>query len=119
MHISLNLVGKIRIVKVPAGEAPMAIRKKWIGIEIPCLFYVPHAFGSGVLSKKASSQGPMYVVLQTQAVEALARVHPETLVYWARIGYPRSQRAVWLFDATSVVVIQKVLSYARITGEIN
>ncbi len=112
-------LGKIRITSVPNGEAPEDIKRKWIGVEIPCLCSHSAAFGSGALTKTPIGARSSFVVLQTHALEALARTAPEAVQWWNSIGYPKDETATWLFDQGCAEVLKEPLSWAKISGQVN
>ena len=118
-ELNAELIGRIRITSTPDGEAPLEIREKWIGIEMPCLYYDGHAHASGVVSKKYRGAQASYVVFQKDAIDALAHVHPEAAQWWNSVGYPTHEEARRLFNAESISVVKEVLSLAQITGAVN
>lgn len=82
--------GSIRIVSVPPGFAPEAIRKQWVGIRIPLAtkkerrLNPPSRFGIG-----SSNQGG-FLVLRSKAVEALRDAGRNRAAdYWGdtQLGY--------------------------------
>lgn len=36
MSSMTEATGRIRIIKIPGGDAPEVIREKWVGLELPC-----------------------------------------------------------------------------------
>ncbi|HYM32880.1 MAG TPA: hypothetical protein VEU47_16380 [Candidatus Cybelea sp.] len=89
---------KIRIVRVPPGEAPLWVREKWVGLELPLAFRgrKPHKhFTSGVLS---ASRNPFvtafrmllgrldrqagYAVDAVAALAVLERSAPDAARWW-------------------------------------
>jgi hypothetical protein len=86
----------IRIVSVPPGEAPLAIREAWIGLELPSLRKQPGRYlGSGVLSGPRSLAQSLirlltfrttlhggYIVPALPAVEILERSNPAAARWW-------------------------------------
>lgn len=72
--------GSIRITKVPDGEVPVEIRNYWVGLVLPVVEITDEI--SGV---------PMYVVLQSVALEALSQKSPTTLTWWESNGFPRAE----------------------------
>ena len=62
--------GKIKIVSIPAGEAPLHIRKKWLGLKLPVCFIHNEGGATGVLTGQAvPNEGIVYSVVQTDAIE--------------------------------------------------
>ena len=98
----------IRIVRTPPGEAPLWVREKWVGLELPLASgdYGPrHAYTSGVLSGPRNRLIALvwlllgrlphqsgYAVEAVTAVAILANVAPDAASWW-RQNVPRSQRA--------------------------
>ena len=86
----------IRIVSVPPGEAPIAIREAWVGLELPSLRKRPGRYlGSGVLSGPRSIAESLirlltfraafhggYIVPVLPAVEVLERSDPAAARWW-------------------------------------
>lgn len=110
--------GSIKIVKVPEGEAPLAIREKWIGIQIPTVcFESRSADDHGVISHQLVPEEPRYVVLQTEAVTALEKNDVATATWWKNHGFPVAGDC-FCFKADEVVEIEPVSprSYKTILG---
>jgi hypothetical protein len=87
--------GYIRIVKTPAGEAPLEIRKAWVGLVLPCdpFFGYPDSADPerGVVSGKAELRNrPGFSVEQDAAIAILERHAPEAAEWWRGFGFPRS-----------------------------
>jgi hypothetical protein len=98
----------IRIVRTPRGEAPLWVREKWVGLELPLASgdHGPrHAYTSGVLSGPRNRLIALvrlllgrlphqsgYAVEAVTAVAILANVAPDAASWW-RQNVPRSQRA--------------------------
>ena len=119
----------IRIVRTPPGEAPLWVREKWVGLELPLASddYRPrHAYTSGVLSGPSNRlialvrllRGRLpyqsgYAVEALTAVAILANVAPDAASWW-RQNVPRSQRAgrKFMFHS-SVCEIVNVASEAK------
>ncbi len=114
-----ELRGRIRITAVPDGDAPLKIKEQWIGVDMRCLWYRQSSFGKHVVSKKPAQTGPVYVVLQKDALDALTQVAPEATKWWNNAGYPESDMGIWLFNAESVTVLEAVPSWSELAGEVN
>ena len=87
----------VRIVAVPPGEAPLWVRQKWVGLELPVMRYAAHrkflAFGvlsiprswpaqwAGILRGQAERVAG-YAVEAAPAVGILAKVSPEAAAWW-------------------------------------
>ena len=88
--------GRIRIVAVPAGEAPQWVREKWVGLELPLTLRSAHKFHTfGVLTGPRgffaglwrlvagrSTRRRGYAVEVAAALTALERIHPDAAVWW-------------------------------------
>jgi hypothetical protein len=86
----------VRIVDVPPGEAPLWVREKWVGLELPLARHSPgEHFAFGVLSMPggllaqiwALARGRAnritgYVVEGARAVDILERSSPEAAAWW-------------------------------------
>jgi hypothetical protein len=87
----------VRIVAVPPGEAPLWVRQKWVGLDLPVMRYAVHrkfhAFGA--LARPRSWPAQWAAVLRGQAeliagyaVEAApavgirSKVSPEAAAWW-------------------------------------
>ena len=100
--------GKIRIVSVPAGEAPLEIRQKWVGVEIPTVcFESATQDARGVLSKTRQAPVAQYLVLQTAALEALAKHDPAAAAWWQKAGFPVPEKCFG-FKPEEVLEIEPV-----------
>jgi hypothetical protein len=80
-----NAAGSIRIVSLPPGEAPFAIRLAWVGLELPLAGGQSRAetlSASGVLSEESVEATPAYAVEGSVAVQRLNLVSPEAAAWW-------------------------------------
>jgi hypothetical protein len=89
-------MASIRITRTPPGEAPVAIREAWVGLELPLLRDKPLRYlGSGVLSGPRSLVATLlhlitfrlkvytaYVVPSLAAIEILERADPAAARWW-------------------------------------
>ena len=87
----------VRIIAIPPGEAPLWVREKWVGLELP-LARGPSAgrfHGFGVLSGPSTCLRQIWAILSgrahrtlgypvdaTQALEILAKSSPEAAAWW-------------------------------------
>lgn len=99
-------MASIRIINVPPGEAPLAIRQAWVGLELPLRRKRPgRYFAAGVLSGPRSVGETLkcllgfryrihsgYVVPTLPAVELLERSNPAAARWW-RDNAPHAVRA--------------------------
>ncbi|MDP3802640.1 hypothetical protein [Brevundimonas sp.] len=87
---------KIRIIRPPAGEAPLWVREAWVGLELPLAHLEPVTVDTGgVLSGPTSRTGwwwarllgrlhktTGYCVNSARAIEILGRSRPEAANWW-------------------------------------
>jgi hypothetical protein len=113
----------IRIIAIPAGEAPLWVREKWVGLELPLADSgsVVKVFTSGVLSGprnrllaiiwrllgrlKVQTGYPVYV---NEALSILKQTAPEAAIWW-RENVPRLQKPKrkFLFASAVCQVIER------------
>jgi hypothetical protein len=113
----------IRVIAIPPGEAPLWVREKWVGLELPLADAkntAQEAFTSGVLSAgprnrflaiiwgllgrlKVQSGYPVYV---KEALAILERTAPDAAMWW-RENVPRLQgpKRKFLFASSVCQVI--------------
>jgi hypothetical protein len=87
----------VRIVAVPPGEAPLWVREKWVGLELPLTRYSSRTdfFVLGVLSTPRTWLAQMWAVARgrvkrvsgyavegARAVDVLERSSPEAAAWW-------------------------------------
>jgi hypothetical protein len=87
----------VRIVAVPPGEAPLWVRQKWVGLDLPVVRYAAHlklpAFGVLPMAHTWSTQWAAvlrgrakrvagYAVEAALAVGILAKATPEAAAWW-------------------------------------
>jgi hypothetical protein len=87
----------VRIIGVPPGEAPLGVREKWVGLELPLTRYpAPRDyFTFGVLSQPAECLAQLWAVARgrarrvagfavegARAIEVLERSSPEAAAWW-------------------------------------
>jgi hypothetical protein len=75
---------RVRIVAVPPGEAPEAVRRAWVGLELPARSAASDGPQPvfGVLSQKAAGQVRGYAVGGAAAVRLLAEADPNAADWW-------------------------------------
>jgi hypothetical protein len=116
----------IRIVSVPPGEAPLWVREKWVGLELPLAYGdsgARRAITSGVLSGPRNRlialwwalRGRLerksgYAVDANEAVRILEGTAPEAAAWW-RKNVPRLQhrKRKFLFAPAACEVVSKPL----------
>ncbi|MBL6752012.1 MAG: hypothetical protein ISP90_15945 [Nevskia sp.] len=78
-------MAKIRIVSVPAGEAPEWVRKEWVGLEIP-VFELNVRGTEGVLGGKAAPENEGgYGVDVTDALRTLEAKSSAAAEWWSNL----------------------------------
>ncbi len=71
----------VRIVDVPAGEAPDAVRKAWLGLVLPSIGRkVPRVIS--LFSYRKSDRDPKYLVPVESAISILEQKSPEAAAWW-------------------------------------
>jgi hypothetical protein len=116
----------IRIVSVPPGEAPLWVREKWVGLELPLAYGDSggrRAITSGVLSGPRNRlialwwalRGQLdcksgYAVDANEAVRILEGTAPEAAAWWQQ-NVPRLQHRErkFLFAPAACEVVSKPL----------
>jgi hypothetical protein len=77
---------QIRIVGIPPGEAPLSIRKEWVGLILPLAAGYSSAFqveASGVMSSVKHDEPEIgYLVRIEDAIAALAKKSPHAALWW-------------------------------------
>ena len=82
-----RVVGHLRIVATPPGEAPEEIRAAWVGLALPLRknYSKPVALPTvGVLSQKQTEPAVGYAVLAAEALPLLTRHNPEAAAWWQK-----------------------------------
>jgi len=95
MVIVVKKVDFIRIVRLPEGEAPIEVRKKWVGLVLPCLGVNDLEGSFGVVTGKPENC-PAYscfVVSQKEALDILNQSCPEAADWFKNMGYPKEGMA--------------------------
>lgn len=87
----------IRIIAVPPGEAPLWVREKWVGLDLPVVRYSGRSkfIALGVLSSPRSMLAQWLAVLRGRAeliggyavealpaIDILAKASPEAAAWW-------------------------------------
>jgi len=84
-------INRIRIIAVPEGEAPLEIRKQWVGLELPTAPGRPGVYQTRPIGlfDGAEKLDPEigYAVLGSDAIAALESKSAEAAAWW-RIWAP-------------------------------
>lgn len=85
---------KIRIVRVPEGEAPEWVREAWVGLTIPAISMPRqiHDIGrAGAVSGDLEGDWshPHWVTPQEEPLEILRQHNPGAAQWWTDHGYPQ------------------------------
>jgi len=90
----IKATGRIRITCVPAGEAPLRIRKAWVGLILPCqriCGFPSDGMDLGVLSRKKVGRNRYgFSVPQGRAVRILKKKDPVAAAWWRKHGFPKA-----------------------------
>lgn len=81
----------LKIIKVPAGEAPEWVRQAWVGLVLPCDPFMGFAENpeKGVLSSEQSEHKRYsYAVPQLEALCILEKHSVEAAAWWRAHGFP-------------------------------
>lgn len=123
-QIKIEDLGIIRFTSVPTGGATFPIREQWVGVEVPCLYSHDGTLyeDGGLLNVETGLEVPDYpgyVVLQTQALEALEEKSIEAAEYWIERGFPNHPFALFLFDLASAEVLKPVMTRKEFWQQFN
>ncbi|HVS39553.1 MAG TPA: hypothetical protein VMS17_28610 [Gemmataceae bacterium] len=80
-----RVIGHVRIIQTPPGEAPDDIRRAWVGVELPLRpgEGQPRRMESvGAVSNEGPAVADGYIVDGASAVNALAAQSPEAAAWW-------------------------------------
>ena len=90
--VRLGARSHVKIIRIPTGEAPVRVRRAWVGLVLPCdpvMGYSPSG-EKGVISERFIKSRIGVSVLQSDAIEALEKAgRHEAARYWKKLGYPR------------------------------
>ena len=100
--------GLIRIITVPAGRAPLWVRRASVGLNIPTVCYESKTCdGKDVLTGKPIEPAPHYLVLQRDFIEALEKRNVRAADWWKRRSYPNGDEC-FAFNPDEVIEIERV-----------
>jgi hypothetical protein len=107
-RIGTESKGIICIVKTPAGDPPLELREKLVGLEIPAHYFISKATDlRGVASSRALPPAAVYAVLQTKFIEVLERRNPDYGGWYRSRGFPKPNEC-FAFYADEVVEVTPV-----------
>ncbi|HVV15121.1 MAG TPA: hypothetical protein VHD55_01850 [Candidatus Paceibacterota bacterium] len=110
MPIRPEASGRIRITKVPDGEAPLEVRQAWVGLELPCgpICGYGDEPPKGVLSNEPIKKNMYgFDVPQREALEILEASSPEAAAWWRTHGFPEGND-YFVFDRHWAEIISGV-----------
>jgi hypothetical protein len=115
LQVNLEDLGTVRFISAPRGGAPIEVREKWIGVEVPCLFSHDGSPQAGdtlhdVVSGMEIPDYPGYIILQTMAIEELRKKSPFAATWWNKHGFPYHDLAIFLFSLESAEVVNPVMT---------
>ena len=103
-----KIVGTIKVIKAPAGEAPLWVRQAWIGLILP-YNSIPGLHpdgGSGYLNEVTPFPKRYgYAVLQDYAMLVLEDKNFRISMWWKGKGFPY-QNTYFVFSEEEVVVVK-------------
>ena len=118
MKVINESTGLIKIVKTPAGEAPLWVLQAWVGLVLPCNPSIGFSDDGeqGVLSGERSHLNRYgYSVPQDQAIAILEDKNFRIAVWWKGKGFPhQDEYFVFSFEEAEVVsgvTPQKIIIY--------
>jgi len=102
--------GRIKIVKIPGGEAPDEVRAAWVGLVLPCYPIACRAPRIGVLSgKQRLAEGQWSALVpQEDAIEILGRHKPFAAEWWHEAGFPHPFFNTFTFNMDDVEIVSGV-----------
>lgn len=103
--------GRVKIVKIPRGEAPENIRAAWVGLELPCyptagyIDGVEFGFESGLVRQDSRA---CVIVPQKEALEVLEKSSPAAAKWWYDRGFPLGFCSNFSFGVDEVALVSGV-----------
>jgi hypothetical protein len=90
VNIRKEASGRIKIIKVPSGEAPHWVRQGWYGLVLPCKPVCGYADtpSQGIQSGKLLRRRE-FDVPQREALEILAKNASRPAAWWRAHGFPQ------------------------------
>lgn len=99
--------GRIKIVKVPAGEAPLWVREAWVGVELPCFPDMGWVPAKGALSGQKIEVGSGVIVSQDEALKLLGIKNAEAERWWRNHGHP-NENVNFVFREGDIEIVSGV-----------
>jgi hypothetical protein len=93
--MSRKIIGYVRIISVPTGNAPLKVRMGWLGLLLPSYGQIENDNISHLLDSKelAPNRKWPFVVPQKEAIEILEKNNSEAAAWFREHGYPRENGA--------------------------
>lgn len=108
MRNAEEATGRIRILKTPAGDAPLEIRGAWVmKYALPCYPYTGYPAGvvkDVVSGRTVEMKRRGVIVPQDKALEILWRHSPEAAKWWTDRGFPKRRGAFFFAEDEYVIV---------------
>jgi hypothetical protein len=113
-----GFTGVVRVVKTPAGEAPIEIRKCWVNLVLPCSpvcgFPGNGERETGVLTDRQITYGDGKFnrrgisVPQLEAIGILELSYWDAAQFWKKSGFPKPEDACFCFGEDEVEIVSGV-----------
>src|SRR5262245_31416390 len=104
----MEATGRIRIVRVPEGEAPLEIRQAWVGLVLPCDPYLGYPASGGeqgvCTGRKSARNRYGFGVPQDQAIAVLDIENPQAAAWWRTQGFPRGDERFCFAEAEAEII---------------
>lgn len=100
---------------MPFGEAPIWVRGCWVGIELRCHRLLQMNPEFGTLSREQQPSRYSCIVLQQEALVALALKHPKAAQWWVNHGYPQESHALFAFGEDECEFMDNSVRRPRVT----
>ncbi|MFA5996731.1 MAG: hypothetical protein WC790_03365 [Candidatus Paceibacterota bacterium] len=102
--------GRIKILKIPDGEAPQWVREAWVGLILACCPTLGFLHGTtrGALSgKEVSTRKTGVIAPQNQALAVLEQHDAEAAGWWKARDFPQPGQ-YFFFDETDIGIVSGV-----------
>ena len=87
--MSTEYTGLIRIVRVPAGDAPYWVKKEWVGLTLPCHHVMAIMPSDNVVSGQPVQDKMGVSVPHKEALEILKKRNKRAASWWEGAGFPQ------------------------------